>query len=187
MKLAGKVAIVTGGGRGIGRSTALALAAEGASVIVAARTISEIEEVARAVRDLGQHAVAVQADVSLEEDVANMVSRAIETFERVDILVNNAAANLPDRHVVDLTLAEWNRLLNVNLTGPFLCSRAVLPTMMKQRSGRSSTLLNRRSRWRSRPESLQSGEGGAPQLHAVARRGGQAARHRCQCYLSRSQ
>ena len=135
-KLAGKVAIVTGGGRGIGRAVALALAGEGAAVVVSARTRSEIEEVAQAIRDLGGRALPVQADVSREEDVASMVARTLEVFGRVDVLVNNAAMNLPDRNVMDLTLAEWNRVLGVNLTGPFLSSRAVLPAMVEQRSGK---------------------------------------------------
>lgn len=136
MKLAGKVAIVTGGGRGIGRAVVLALAREGAAVVVSARTPSEIEEVAQAVRDLGQRALPAQADVSQEGDVADMVDQTLRVFGRADILVNNAAVNLPDRDVVDLTLAEWNRVLEVNLTGAFLCSRAVLPAMMAQRSGK---------------------------------------------------
>ena len=136
MKLAGKVAIVTGGGRGIGRAVALALAGEGAAVVVSARTPSEIEEVAQTVRDLGQRALPVQADVSQEGDVAAMVDQTLRVFGRADILVNNAAVNLPDRNVVDLTLAEWNRVLAVNLTGAFLCSKAVLPAMIEQRSGK---------------------------------------------------
>jgi NAD(P)-dependent dehydrogenase (short-subunit alcohol dehydrogenase family) len=136
MKLDGKVAIVTGGGRGIGRSVALAFAREGASVAVSARTSSEIEEVAEEVRALGQRALAVQTDVSSEEDVADLVGETLKAFGRVDILVNNAATNLPVRNVADLTLAEWDRVLQVNLTGPFLCCKAVLPPMMEQRSGK---------------------------------------------------
>ncbi len=136
MKLDGKVAIITGGGRGIGRAIAMALTAEGAAVVLSARTGSEIEEVSREIQGRGHKALAVQADVSREEDVARMVARTLETFGRVDILVNNAGTNLPDRKVADLTLAEWNRVLEVNLTGPFLCSRAVLPPMMKQNSGK---------------------------------------------------
>ena len=136
MKLDGKVAIVTGGGRGIGRAVALALAKNGASVVVSARTTAEIEDVAQEVRELGQKALAAQADVSSETDVSDLVARTLEAFGRMDILVNNAAANLPVRHVKDLTLAEWNRVVEVNLTGPFLCCRAVLPTMMKQHSGK---------------------------------------------------
>lgn len=112
------------------------MAGEGAAVVVSARTLSEIEEVSREIGGRGQRALAVQADVSCEEDVTRTVKQALETFGRVDILVNNAGTNLPDRNVADLTLADWNRVLQVNLTGPFLCSRAVLPAMMKQNSGK---------------------------------------------------
>ena len=136
MKLAGTVAIVTGGGRGIGRATAEAFAGEGASVAVCARSTSEIEETAGAIRSSGGKALAVAADVSREADVADMVRRVLETFGRIDVLVNNAGTNLPYREVVDLTLDEWRRVLDVNLTGPFLCSRAVLPAMIEQGSGK---------------------------------------------------
>ena len=136
MKLAGKVAMITGGGRGIGRVLSLLFAREGASIVISARTRSEIEEVAREVEKLGQKSLAIQADVSKEEDVKKMIGETLKVFKRVDILVNNAATNLPDRNVVDLTLAEWNRVFEVNLTGPFLCCRAVLPTMIQQRSGK---------------------------------------------------
>ncbi len=136
MQLAGKVAMITGGGRGIGRAIALSFAREGASIVVSGRTSSEIKEVAREVEKRGQKSLALQADVSREEDVKNMVDETVKVFERVDILVNNAGTNLPYRNVMDLTLAEWNRVLEVNLTGPFLCCRAVLPTMIQQRSGK---------------------------------------------------
>ena len=136
MRLAGKVAIVIGGGRGIGRATAEAFAGEGASVAVCARSSAEIEETAGAIRSSGGEALAVAADVSREADVTDMVRRVLETFGRIDVLVNNAGTNLPYREVVDLTLDEWNRVVGVNLTGPFLCSRAVLPAMIEQGSGK---------------------------------------------------
>ena len=136
MKLAGKVALITGGGRGIGRAIALSFAKEEASVIVSARTRPEIEEVTQEVEKLGQKSLAIQVDVSKEEDVENMISETLKVFNRVDILVNNAGTNLPNRNVVDLTLVEWNRVFEVNLTGTFLCCRAVLPTMIQQRSGK---------------------------------------------------
>ena len=136
MKLAGKVAIVTGGGRGIGRATAEVFAGEGASVAVCARSLAEIEETVGAIRSNGGEVLAVAADVSCETDVADVVRRVLETFGRIDVLVNNAGTNLPYREVVDLTLDEWNRVVGVNLTGPFLCSRAVLPAMIEQGSGK---------------------------------------------------
>ena len=131
-----KVAIVTGGGRGIGRAIALSFAREGAKVVVCARTASEIDGMAGEIRKMGGSAQAVRADVSQEQDVADLVSQTLEHFHGVDILVNNAAVNLPDRRIVDLTLDEWNNVLAVNLTGAFLCAKAVLPQMMSQRSGK---------------------------------------------------
>ena len=136
MKLDGKVAIVTGAGRGIGRATALALAREGCSTVLASRTQPEIEAVAGEVARLGRLALPLGADVTQEADIARMAERTLERFGRVDILVNNAGFSIPFKDVVDLTLAEWNRILQVNLTGAFLCARAVLPAMIRQRSGK---------------------------------------------------
>jgi NAD(P)-dependent dehydrogenase (short-subunit alcohol dehydrogenase family) len=136
MKLDGKVAIVTGAGRGIGRATALALAREGAVVVLAARTRAEIEAVADEVGALGATSLPVAADVTREAEIGEMVDRTLATFERVDILVNNAGANIALRPVVDLPTDDWTRILQVNLTGPFLCAKAVLPIMMRQRAGK---------------------------------------------------
>ena len=135
MNLQGKVAIVTGGGRGIGRATALALADAGADVVVAARTEVEIAEVAKAVRARGREALAVVADVTNESDVEALVQRTLATFGRVDILVNNAGAS-GRREVAELSREDWERTLAVNATGTFLCSRAVVPVMRRQRGGR---------------------------------------------------
>jgi len=136
MRLRDKVAIITGGGRGIGRATALALAREGAAVVLAARGTAEIETVAREVRDLGARALPVVTDVAREDDIARLVQRTLEAFGRIDILVNNAGIGLPLRDVVDLGLDEWSRVLRINLTGPFLCAKAVLPSMIRRRSGK---------------------------------------------------
>lgn len=136
MKLQGKTAIVTGGGRGIGRASALALAKEGAAVVVAARTSPEVEAVAREVRDIGSRAISVAADLSTEAGVAGMVAKALEAFGRVDVLVNNAGIGMTFCNVVDIKTDDWQRMLQINLTGPFLCCKAVLPAMIKQRSGK---------------------------------------------------
>jgi len=136
MELAGTVAIVTGAGRGIGRATALALARRGVLVVLVARTQPEIESVAGEAEAAGSTALPVVADVGRDDEVAGMVDRALQTYGRVDILVNNAGMSLPERPVVDTSLADWERILRVNLTGPFLCARAVLPVMMRQRSGK---------------------------------------------------
>jgi 3-oxoacyl-[acyl-carrier protein] reductase len=136
MILRDKVAIVTGGGRGIGRATALLLAREGAAVILAARSAAEIEAVAREVRELGAQALPVVTDIARDDDIARLVQRTLKGFGRIDILVNNAGIGIPLRDVVDLSLDEWSRVLQINLTGPFLCAKAVLPSMIRQRAGK---------------------------------------------------
>jgi 3-oxoacyl-[acyl-carrier protein] reductase len=140
MRLKEKVAIVTGAGRGIGRATALALAAEGASVVLAARSVSEIETVAVQVRqrcpgDSERRVLAVSCDVTDETQVVAMVGRTITAFGRVDILVNNAGYSklCP---IADLSIEAFRTALDVNLIGTYLCCRAVLPTMKRQGSGR---------------------------------------------------
>lgn len=136
MRLTGKVAIVTGGSRGIGRAVCLAFAREGAKVVVTGRNEDRCRKVAAEIESRGGEALAVRADVSNEADVAGMVSAARGRFGRIDVLVNNAGVNIPYKTVAELSLAEWNHVVGTNLTGAFLCSRAVLPVMMSQRHGR---------------------------------------------------
>ncbi len=139
MRLTDKVAIVTGAGRGIGRATALALAAEGASVVLAARSTDEIESAAAEIRarhgDSGVRALAIPCDVTSETQVALLVERTLGELGRVDVLFNNAgyARQCP---IGDLTVEELRIALDVNLIGTFLCCKAVLPTMRRQGSGR---------------------------------------------------
>ncbi|HIF13445.1 MAG TPA: SDR family oxidoreductase [Dehalococcoidia bacterium] len=130
-----RVAIVTGGGRGIGRAIAQGVAREGARVVVTARTADEIADVAHEIVLAGGEAIGVVCDVSEEENVQQMVDEAISQWGRIDILVNNAATNLPNIDVVDMEPDAWRRVVDVNLTGPFLCARAVLPKMIEQGSG----------------------------------------------------
>jgi 3-oxoacyl-[acyl-carrier protein] reductase len=136
MQLDGKVAIVTGGGRGIGRATALALAQDGAAVVLAARTAAEIEAVAGEVRAAGGRALPIRCDVTDEGAVSALVAQSLEAYQRIDILVNNAGFALPGRPILETPLADWERILRVNLTGPFLCAKAVLPAMIRQRAGK---------------------------------------------------
>ena len=136
MRLANKVALITGGSRGIGKAVALSLAREGARVAVVSRDETRCNEVVTQILKNGPHALAVPADVSREVDVARMVEQTKGKFQRVDILVNSAAVNLPYRAVTELSLDEWNWVVSVNLTGTFLCCRAVLPQMIAQRSGK---------------------------------------------------
>lgn len=135
MTLAGRGAVVTGGGRGIGAAVARALAAAGAYVIVAARTEAEVEQVARELTEAGHRAAPMTCDVSSERDVTALARRAEEVLGAVDVLVNNAgtASSAPFPR---LSLAEWNRLLAVNATGTFLCTRALLPGMVDRGWGR---------------------------------------------------
>ena len=136
MRLADRVALITGGSRGIGKAIALAFASEGAKVAIAGRNKENCDKLAAQITKDGGEAFAVQADVASEADVTRMVEQTKDRFKRLDILVNNAAVNLPYRAVADLTLDEWNWVMGVNLTGTFLSCRAVLPQMTAQKSGK---------------------------------------------------
>ncbi len=138
----GKVAIVTGASRGIGKAIALGFAAHGAAVVVAARSESPpheklpgtIYETAAAIEAAGGRALPVRCDVTDEASVGAMVEKTLAEFGRIDILVNNAAVDFPSP-LVHMPLKRWEIVLKVDLTGPFLCTRAVLPSMMENRRG----------------------------------------------------
>lgn len=130
----GKVAIVTGGGTGIGRGIALALARENARVVICGRRQDRLEETLTAIRQAGGEGLAIKADVSQEEEAQRVAKMAYDTFNRLDILINNAGVSGGDFiHLQDIR--DWDKVLAVNLRGPFLMSRAVLPLMRSQRSG----------------------------------------------------
>jgi NAD(P)-dependent dehydrogenase (short-subunit alcohol dehydrogenase family) len=135
MLLKGQVSIVTGSGRGIGRAIALRFAQEGAAVLVTARSAGEIEAVAAEIRGAGGRAAAVAADVSREDDCARIVHAAKEQFGRIDILVNNAGIFGPVKPVEEITPAEWDEALAINLRSAFLLARLVLPEMYARGSG----------------------------------------------------
>jgi 3-oxoacyl-[acyl-carrier protein] reductase len=135
-KLEGKVALVTGSGRNIGRATILKLAAEGSNVVVNSRTNQgEAEAVANEARALGVKALSVIADVSRKDEVDRMVAKALSEFGRIDILINNAAIR-PHKAFAELTVADWEEVRGVVLDGAFYCSRAVIKTMVDNRYGR---------------------------------------------------
>jgi 3-oxoacyl-[acyl-carrier protein] reductase len=135
-KLDGKVALVTGSGRNIGRATVLHLAAEGAHVVVNSRSNqAEAEAVAREARALGVKALPLLADVSNQEQVDAMVSKALSEFGRIDILINNAAIR-PHKPFTELTLKDWEEVRGVILDGAFYCSRAVIQSMVDHHYGR---------------------------------------------------
>jgi len=133
-RVAGKAAIVTGAGTGIGRAIALALAREGAKVAVAGRRREKLGEVAQAIRQAGGEALVTVCDVSSEADSYRAVKDAEEAFGHVNVLVNNAGA-LSVSTVESISVEEWDRLMATNLKGPFLMSRAVLPAMRQAGGG----------------------------------------------------
>ena len=136
MELKDKVAIVTGGGRGIGEGIAKVLAREGARVVIADLNADDAGKVAGEIKSLGGKAIATRTDISKKADVEAMVAQAISAFGTVDILVNNAGIEAPPGLTQDLTEAQWDRVLGVNLKGTFLCCQAVLPTMAAKKYGR---------------------------------------------------
>ncbi|MCX8021307.1 MAG: SDR family oxidoreductase [Syntrophorhabdaceae bacterium] len=135
MRLKEKVAIVTGGGKGIGKAIALAFAEEGAKVVVAARTLPKLEETVEEIKRLGGQAKAIQTDVKEEKQVERMVSETVDTFGRIDILVNNSGIGGPTARVVDMNLDEWNEVIALDLTGSMLCCKHVLKYMIPRKSG----------------------------------------------------
>jgi NAD(P)-dependent dehydrogenase (short-subunit alcohol dehydrogenase family) len=130
------VALVTGAGRAIGKGIALRLARDGADVALAGPGPEDLEAAAREVEALGRRALAVVADVSREDQVQALAERVRQAFGRVDVLVNNAGVIGPTAPVAQVSRDDWDLVLAVNLTGPFLCSKAVLPGMMARRSGK---------------------------------------------------
>jgi NAD(P)-dependent dehydrogenase (short-subunit alcohol dehydrogenase family) len=135
MKLSGKAAIVTGARRGIGRAIALALAREGANVVVSDISQEDCQKVVDEIKRMGSKGLAVKCDVSSHKDVEDMVKRTVAEFGGVDILVNNAGI-LSFKPFLELTDEEWDKTLSVNLKGQFVCARAAARVMVKKKWGR---------------------------------------------------
>jgi len=135
-RLTGRVAIVTGAGSGIGRATAYALAADGASVALVGRRASLLAEVKA---EIGSDALTFPADVTDGDQMGSLASGVEEAWGRIDILVNSAGVNVPARALEQVSGENWRQMLDINLAGPFLLTRAVLPAMRRQRSG---TIVN---------------------------------------------
>jgi NAD(P)-dependent dehydrogenase (short-subunit alcohol dehydrogenase family) len=135
LDLSGKIAIVTGGGRGIGRAIALGLAKAGAAVVVTSRTQKEIEAVVEEIQKSGGKALAVVTDLTVNDQLENLVRATVKEFGKIDILVNNAARSFL-RSLLDLREDGWDKVFNTNVKAVWLLSRLVARKMMEQKSGR---------------------------------------------------
>jgi 3-oxoacyl-[acyl-carrier protein] reductase len=135
-QLANKIALVTGASQGIGKAMALAFGREGAHVVVTARTTASLETVADHITQMGGEALAVTADLGVDADIQRIASTALHRFGRIDILVNNAGIIHPRINLVDFDAQLWRQVIAVNLTGAALLTKAVLPSMIAQRSGK---------------------------------------------------
>lgn len=135
MKLEGAVAIITGASRGLGRAVAMRFAKEGARLAICSRHAAAGEATAHEIRRTGGNVLAVKADVASDRDVDRLVMMTLKTFGRVDVLVNNAGVLTPKTPLHRVTVKDWDLALAVNLRGPFLCMRAVLPHLLAQRQG----------------------------------------------------
>ena len=134
MRLKNKVAIVTGGGSGIGTAICRAFSSEGASVVVADRNLPAAEEVAQSLRESGHAALAVEVDIGDQDKIATMTDTVVKEYGQIDVLVNNAGARVI-KGLLQHTLDDWDQMIRINLTGPFLCSQAVIPHMLANSGG----------------------------------------------------
>ena len=135
MRLKDKVAVITGGGRGIGQAIAQAYAREGAKLALCARSAAELDQTVKELRALDREAEGWICDVSLEEPVKDFIAGVHKKFGRIDILVNNAGVMTRPTPMTELDIKKWDYTIAVNLRGPFLVTQAVLPIMMKQKAG----------------------------------------------------
>ena len=135
MKLKDKVAVITGGGRGIGKAIALHYAREGAKLALCARTSTELDQTVGEIRALKTEAEGWTCDVSMEDSAREFIASAFKKFGRIDVLVNNAGVMTRPVPITELDVKKWDYTIAVNLRGPFLITQAVLPIMIKQKSG----------------------------------------------------
>jgi NAD(P)-dependent dehydrogenase (short-subunit alcohol dehydrogenase family) len=143
-KLEGKTALITGASKGLGKAMALALAAAGARQVLVSRNLDQLNETAAAVRQLGVEALVFQADVTDENQIAQVATMVAEKCGKLQILINNAGINIR-KSVTDFTLAEWQQVMNTNLTSAFLMCRAFVPLMRGQGYGRILNLTSIKS------------------------------------------
>ena len=135
MKLKDKVAVITGAGRGIGKAVAMHYGREGAKLALCARTTAELDQTVKELRAMNVDAEGWSCDVSLEQPVKDFIAQAHQRFGRIDVLVNNAGVMTRPAPMTEMDVKKWDYTIAVNLRGPFLISQAVLPIMMKQKSG----------------------------------------------------
>lgn len=135
MLLQEKVAVITGGGRGIGRAIAQAYAREGAHLVLASRDVAALRETRELLSEYGRDVLVVPLDLRVEESVSQLVEQTLAHFGHVDILVNNSGITGPTTPLWEISPAQWRETLDVNLTGPYLCCHAFLPSMLARRSG----------------------------------------------------
>ena len=135
MKLTNKVVVISGAGRGVGRSIALALAPEKTRLVLMARTITELEEVKVKVEELGGTAIVCPTDISDPHQIQVMADDTLKAFQTVDVIINNAGWSPPLRPIQDTTIEDWNYVLNVNARGTFLITKAFLPTLLAKQNG----------------------------------------------------
>jgi 3-oxoacyl-[acyl-carrier protein] reductase len=135
MSLAGQTALVTGGSKGIGRAICLALAREGANVVIAARHENEIKDTIDKLKAMNSESLAIQADIRSEEDVRRLISTIIDKCGRLDILINNAGVACKKR-LEDTTLEEYEKIMDTNLKGVFLCTKYAIPYIRESKNGK---------------------------------------------------
>lgn len=140
--ITGQIAIVTGGGKGIGKAISLGLAQAGCHVAVCARELAPLEEVAQQIRDKGRRAIAISMDHRKQDQVENMVSKVVEEFGRIDILVNNAGGQGFICDIENLSPGGWDAIININLKGVFLCTKHVGKVMAKQGGGKIVNIVS---------------------------------------------
>jgi len=141
LSLEGKVALITGGARGIGKEIALLFAKEGSDVALCDIDLKEAEQTAKEIQALGRECLAFKADVTDQKDVQNMVDKILDKFKKVDILINNAGITR-DNLLVRMQEEDWDRVIAVNLKGTFICTKLVSKVMMKQRFGKIVNLAS---------------------------------------------
>ena len=145
-RLNGICTLVVGGGRGLGRATALAFAREGADVVVAARTQSEIEKVAKEIKKLGRKTAAIKTDATVNSQVQALVQEALKILGKIDVLVN-CQGDWLIKPTLETTEEEWDRIVDTNLKSVYLTCRAVLPTMINQKSGHIFNISSKAGLW----------------------------------------